>query len=295
MEDVENWLSENCGHKVRFTVPQRGDKSRFLKMVNKNAEESYKVYKFKRDKEQSDGNKILASLRDVLTLENVPYRIESDDISNISGKESVGAEIVYENAKPMRKHYRKFNIKSVDGANDYASMQEVILRRFKEAYKEDELLATGEMEKGKEKFLPLPDLILLDGGKGHVSAIKEVLSVLEEDVPVFGLVKDDKHRTRALTDENTEYEVEKDSELFKFLFGMQEEVHRYAITAFRNKHQKSATASELEKIKGVGNEKRKRLLKYFGSVKNISKTSLDELEAVLDKKTAKSVYEYYHK
>lgn len=295
MEDVENWLSGNCGHRVHFVVPQRGDKSRFLKMVNKNAEESYKVYKFKRDKEQSDGNKILASLRDVLALESVPYRIESYDISNISGKESVGAEIVYENAKPARKHYRKFNIKSVEGANDYASMQEIILRRFKEAYKEDELLATGEMEKGKEKFLPLPDLILLDGGKGHVSAIKEVLSVLEENVPVFGLVKDDKHRTRALTDENTEYKVEKDSELFKFLFGMQEEVHRYAITAFRNKYQKSATASELEKIKGVGSEKRKRLLKYFGSVKNISKTSIDELETVLDKKTARSVYEYFHK
>jgi len=295
IEDVEGWLSENCGHRVHLTIPQRGDKSKFLKMANKNAEEAYKVYKFKRDKEGSDGNKILSSLRDILKLENVPYRIESYDISNISGRESVGAEIVYENAKPSKKQYRKFNIKTVDGANDYASMQEVVLRRFKEAYREDELIAAGELEKGKEKFLPLPDLILLDGGKGHVAAVKEVLEALEETVPVFGLVKDDKHRTRALTDEIGEYDIEKDSELFKFLFGMQEEVHRFAITAFRNKHNKSTVASELEKIKGVGKEKRKKLLEYFGNIKNISNTSLDKLEIVLDKKTAKAVYEYFHR
>lgn len=295
LEDVENWLSQNCGHRVHITVPKRGEKSRFLKLVNKNAEESYKVYRFKRDKEQSYGNKILASLRGILNLEKIPYRIECYDISNISGAESVGAEIVYENAKPCRKHYRKFNIKTVDGANDYASMQEVICRRFKEAYKEVEMLETGELEKGKEKFLPLPDLILLDGGRGHVTAIKEVLDLFEEKVPLYGLVKDDKHRTRALTNETREIALDKDSELFKFLFGMQEEVHRFAITAFRKKHRKSATASELEKIRGVGSEKRKKLLQYYGSARNIRNASLNELEIILDKKTASAVYEYFNK
>lgn len=295
MEDVEKWLSENCGHKVRFNIPKKGDKARFLKMAEKNAEEAYKVHRFKYDKEQLNSNEILVSLKNLLKLEKAPCRIECYDISNISGRESVGAEIVYENAKPCRKKYRKYNIKSVDGANDYASMKEVIFRRFGEAYKEEELLASGQMKKGSEKFLPLPDLILLDGGKGHVSAVRELLSELEEDIPVFGLVKDDKHKTRGITDEYGEYGMSRDSSLFKFLFSMQEEVHRFAVTAFRKKHTNVTVSSELEKINGVGPEKRKKLLKYFGSVKNISKAKIEELELVIDLKTAKEVFDYFNK
>lgn len=294
MEDVEKWLGANCGHKVRLSVPKRGEKLRLLQMVNKNAEESYKVYKFKRDKEESDGNRILSDLRDVLNLEQVPFRIESYDISNISGASSIGAQIVYKNAKPCRKLYRKYNIKTVAGADDYASMQEVIMRRFSEGYKEEEMLASGKLEKGKEKFLPFPDLILLDGGKGHVAAVREILDTMEENIPVFGLVKDDNHRTRGLTDENGEFPIDPKGALFKFLTSMQDEVHRFAITAFRKKHEKNMTSSELENIKGIGPEKRKKLLKYFVSTEKIKNASIDELKMVLDDGSAKNVYDYFH-
>lgn len=294
MEDVEKWLGENCGHRVSLVVPKKGEKLRLVEMVSKNAEESFKLYKFKRDKEESDGNLILSELQSILNLDRTPYKIESYDISNISGSGSVGAQIVYINAKPCRKLYRKYNIKSVQGADDYASMREVIFRRFSEAYKEEERLAAGETEKGKEKFLPLPDLILLDGGKGHVAAVRELLASIEENVPVFGLVKDENHRTRGLTDESGEIPFDKDGALFKFLTCMQDEVHRFAITAFRKRHENNMTASGLENIKGIGVQKRKKLLQYFVSIDKIRKASLDELCMVLDNKSAKSVYDYFH-
>ncbi len=294
MEDVEKWLSGNCGHKVYLTIPQKGEKLRLLEMVSKNAEESFKIHKFKRDKEESDGNKILSELCEILSLKSVPYRIESYDISNISGADSIGAEIVYVNAKPCRKLYRKYNIKTVSGADDYKSMQEVIRRRMIESYIEEEKIATGEMEKGKEKFLPRPDLILLDGGRGHVNAIRQVMAEFQEDIPVFGLVKNEKHQTRGLTDENGEFPLDKNSELFKFITCMQDEVHLFAITAFRKKHEKSLANSELENIKGIGKERRKKLLKYFGSVHKIKKASYDELSIVLDKKSAENVFNYFN-
>ncbi len=295
MEDIEKWLGSNCGHRVSLVVPKKGEKLRLLEMVSKNAEESFKIHKFKRDKEESDGNRILSQLCQALSLKAVPYRIESYDISNISGADSIGAEIVYVNAKPCRRLYRKFNIKTVSGADDYQSMQEIIRRRMTESYIEEERLATGEMAKGKEKFLPRPDLILLDGGRGHVNAVKAVMAEFQENIPVFGLVKNDKHQTRGLTDENGEFPIERDSELFKFITCMQDEVHRFAITAFRKKHEKGITNSQLENIKGIGKERRKRLLKYFGSVEKIKKATLDELTIALDKKSAENVYKYFHK
>lgn len=295
IEDVERWLGEKCGHRVRLVVPLRGEKLRFLEMVGKNAEEALKLHKFKRDKETADSNKILSELKATLGLSAIPYRIESYDISNISGKDSIGAEIVYNNAKPSRKDYRKFNIKTVSGADDYASMQEVIRRRILKSYEEEEKIASGELQKDKAKFLPLPDLILLDGGKGHISAVREVLSFFEEDIPVFGLVKDEKHRTRALVGASCEFPIDRDGELFKFITAMQEEVHRFAITAFRKKHEKSIKASELEEIKGIGNEKRKKLLKYFGSVEKIKGATLDELCLAIDRKSAENVLDYFNK
>ncbi len=295
MEDVENWLSNNSGHKVHLIVPKRGEKLRLLEMVSKNAEESYKIHKFKRDKENADGNIILSELRTLLNLDAIPYRIESYDISNISGSDSVGVRIVYQNAKPLRRAYRKFNIKTVEGADDYKSMQEVVQRRFLEAYKEEEALATGELTKGNEKFLPLPDLILLDGGKGHVASIKEVLEDLSEEIPVFGIVKNDKHQTRGLTDEKEEILLQKDGELFKFLACMQDEVHDFAIKTFRNKHEKSMAKSALENIVGIGPQKRKKLLMYFKSIDKIKEADLNTLEIVLDKKSATQVYNYFNK
>lgn len=294
MEDVEKWLGEKCGHRVHLTVPKIGEKKRFLEMVGKNAEEAYKLHKFKRDKEQSDGNKILAELSKMLNLKEVPFRIESYDISNISGTDSIGAQIVYVNAKPCRKLYRKYNIKTVEGADDYSSMKEVILRRVTQAYKEEEQIALGELKRENAKFLPLPDLILLDGGKGHVSAVSEVLNTLEEEIPLFGLVKDNKHKTRGITDANEEFAVDKESELFKFLTAMQEEVHRYAISVFRKKHEKSGAQSELEKVPGIGLKRRQKLLTHFKNIENIRKAKLWEIEGVVDKKSAKNIYDYFN-
>lgn len=293
MEQIGSWLSEIKGSKVTISVPKRGDKAHSVVMVSRNAEESLKIYKFKRDKEQTDQNEILSSLMKLLGLKNVPHRIESYDISNISGSGSVGVCVVYNNAKPLKSAYRKFNIKTVEGANDYESMREVIYRRINEAYKEEDLIEAKELDSAKAKFLPLPDLILLDGGKGHVNFIRELFDTMGETIPVYGLVKDDKHRTRALTDSTDEFLIDSDSELFKFLTRVQDEVHRYAITAFRKKHVKSAVKSELDNIPGVGPKKRNTLLMYFSSVDRIKKATYKELCTVLDKRTASSVFNYF--
>lgn len=294
-DGIENWLSEKAGHKVKFTVPQRGDKLNVLKMVNKNAEESLKLEFFAKDRDISHRNIVLSKLSKLLSLDKIPHKTEIYDISNISGAHSVGAQIVYIDAFPKKNLYRVYNIKDLSEPNDYESMKQTIFRRITEAYKEEDLIKEGRLEKEKAKFYPLPDLILLDGGAGHVSVVKEMLDGLGEEIPVFGLVKDDRHKTRGIIDEQTEYPVKSNSELFKFLSGMQEEVHRFAISRFRNKHEKASLSSELEKIKGVGPEKRKKLLNMFGDIKRIKKAEIFELSRAVDKKTAENIYNYFHK
>ena len=293
-DEIEKWLSEKSGHKIRVHMPKRGDKAHTIKMVNKNAEESLKVHKFKRDREQTNQNAVLKGLMELLKLKSTPFRIESYDISNISGSQSVGVCVVYNNAHPHKSSYRKFNIKTVEGANDYESTREVIFRRISKAYEEEDAIKSETLQEDKAKFLPLPDLILLDGGKGHVHVIKELFETMGEEIPVYGMVKDDKHKTRALTDENQEFYIDKDSELFKFLTGLQEEVHRFAITAFRKKHEKASVHSELDDIKGVGPAKRNKLLLSFLSIKKIKNATVGELSAVIDPQTARNVYKYFH-
>lgn len=294
LDEIAAWLSEKTGYKIHLLVPQRGEKSNMVKMVNKNAEESLRIHRFKRDKEQTEQNLILSDLMHLLQLEHPPYRIESYDISNISGAQSIGVCIVYKNAKPYKNGYRKFNIKTVEGANDYESMREVLYRRFDTAYEEEDAIKAGTLAPDKAKFVELPDLILLDGGKGHVSVIKELFENLGETIPVYGLVKDDKHRTRGLTDENEEIYLDKESALFKFLTCMQDEVHRFAISAFRKRHESAAIQSELESIPGVGAAKRNRLLLHFLSMERIKQASVEELTAVVDRRTAQNVYQHYH-
>lgn len=291
---VEQWLCSKTNHKVSINVPQRGEKAHLIKMVVKNAEESLRQHIFKRNRDQMEQNDVLAELSDVLSLSKTPFRIESYDISNISGAQSIGVGITYVNAKPSKKDYRKYNIKTVVGANDYESMREIIARRINKAYEEEEAVKNGTLDSDKTKFLPLPDLILLDGGKGHVTAIKQLMETMGEDIPVFGLVKDDNHRTRGITDESEEFEVSINSVLFRFLFDMQEEVHRFAITAFRKKHEKASVYSQLEAIPGIGEIKRKKLLQTFISIENIKNASYDDLLSAVDKRAAESVYNYFH-
>lgn len=294
-EDITSWLSEKAGHKVKFIVPQKGDKLNLLKMVAKNAEESLKQENFIKNKDLSKQNHILEELVNLLNLANTPHKIECYDISNISGENNVAAQIVYKNAVPDKKSYRLYNIKNITGANDYECMKETLFRRISKAYEEEDKIKDGTLDKADAKFYPLPDLIFLDGGAGHVGVIKEMFSGLGEDIPVFGLVKNDKHKTRGIVDENFEYKLNEKSDLFLFLTQMQEEVHRFAINHFRKKHEKSSIYSELECIKGVGPKKRIALLRYFISIENIKTASIEELQKIVDHQTALNIYNYFNK
>ena len=292
---IEEWLSNRVGHKIEILVPKRGEKAKLVKFATTNAEETLKQHIFKRNREMIEQNTVLKELSDILNLNTIPFRIESYDISNISGANSIGVCVVYKNAKASRGDYRKFNIKTVDGADDYESMREVIARRINKGYEEIDAIENGTLSEDKAKFLPFPDLILLDGGRGHVSAIKLLMETLGEDIPIFGLVKDDKHRTRDLTDENKEYGIKRDSGLFRFLYDIQEEVHRFAITSFRKKYENSAVYSELESINGIGEVKRKKLLNTFLSIDRIKTANIEELSSVIDKRSARNVYDYFHR
>lgn len=294
-EAVELWLSGLAGHKVSFNVPKRGKKVQIMQMVISNAKESLYRFKLEEAKGKEKQNRILSDVTKLLNLSKTPFRIESYDISNFSGASSVGAEIVYVNAVPKKSLYRKFNIKTVEGANDYDSMCEVIFRRINEAYKEEDLINEGRLAAEKARFLPLPDLILLDGGKGHVSAVKKMLDTLGEEIPVFGLVKDKTHKTRGITDEIHEFYIEKRSELFRFFSGIQDEVHRFVITACRKKHQKNTLSFGLEEISGVGPANRTKLLKFFGNIEKIKDATLEELSLVVPSNIAKNVYNYFKK
>lgn len=293
--EIESWLTKTHGRKITFTVPQRGKKADIMKMVLKNAQESLYKEQMYKNRDESYKNRMMAQLKELLSLNKIPYRIESYDISNFSGTSSIGVQIVYENAAPAKNLYRKYNIKTVEGANDYESTREVISRRINEAYKEEDLIKNGELTLDKAKFLPLPDLILLDGGKGHLNAVQMLLDTFGEEIPLFGLVKDDFHKTRGLVSENTEFSLDKNSELFKFLACMQDEVHRFAITSTRKKHQKSGMHSQLENIPGVGPKTRKILLSHFKNIRNIKNASIEELTKIVNKTTAKNVYEYFRR
>ncbi len=291
--EIQAWLTQKTGHKISLTYPKRGEKASLVAMVNKNAKESLEKHRFRRDRERLEQNEILAELQRILNLPKPPFRIESYDISNISGSQSVGACVVYQNAKESRKDYRRFRIKTVDGANDYESMREVIYRRFQRAYEEEEAIKEGSLDPADAKFLPLPDLILLDGGRGHVGAIRLLMETLGENTPIFGLVKDDKHQTRGLTDETHEFSMPKDSMLFRFLACMQDEVHRFAITCFRKKHEKSLLHSILEEIPGVGPAKRTALPQTFINLNRIKGATLEELQSVVDSRTARNIIDYF--
>ena len=294
MGEISDWLTDKAGHKVEILHPKRGAKLSLVNMVVKNAQESLHKYNFIKNKKETYQNDMLSSLSKLLGLKNTPFRIESYDISNISGAASVGVQVVYVNAVPQKNLYRKYNIKTVVGANDYESMREVLYRRISEAYREEDAISEGKLAKENAKFLPLPDLILLDGGKGHVSAIKQLFDTLGEEIPVFGLVKDDFHRTRGITDEVSEYPIDEKSELFKFLTCMQDEVHRYAITTHRSKRERESLKSVLDNINGVGEVTRRRLLTHFAGIERIKKAEISELCEVTNERTARNIYNFFH-
>lgn len=282
-EDMERWLGEKRGGRVHINVPQRGEQAQLVQMCRSNAAEALAQQKGATVREYS----VLEELQKTLGLQKLPEYIESYDISNLAGTENVAGMIVYKNGKPLKSAYRRFKIKGFEGQDDYASMAEVLTRRFEE-YK--------NCEPSDEGFGRLPDLILLDGGRGQVAAVRAVLDQMKLDVPLFGLVKDDRHRTRAVTDEGGEIAISSKRQLFTFLSKMQDEVHRWAIGYHHQRRKKSTFKSSLTSIPGVGTERAKALLKYFRTIENISKADLKELENApkMTKNAASAVYSYFH-
>ncbi len=274
---LEEWLSNIKGQKVSIRVPQKGDKKSLIQMVKKNAMEYLEKFSNlnKRKYERSEG--ALIELAEVLGLAEPPRRIESYDISNIQGVDSIGVMVVFTNGIKDKKEYRRYKIKTVEGPNDYDSMAEILERRI---------------QKGD-----FADLILLDGGKGQVSAVKKVFEKCGIDIPLWGMYKDDKHRTKGLINATKEIELDRTSNLYRFVASIQEEVHNYAISYHRSLRNKSLTKSTLDDIPGVGEKRKKALLSHFKSIEEIKNASEDELSQVegLNRSVAENIYNYFRK
>ena len=293
-EVIEDWLSGKLQKRVHIKSPKRGEKSELIKMVKKNAEIALTNHKIKVMKE-CEKNTVLETMQTLLKLPKIPMRIEAYDISNIQGADNVGGMAVFENGKPAKRKYRIFKIKSFEGADDYAAMKEVIYRRFRHGMEEEEAIEKGEMKRSEAKFLPYPDLILLDGGKGHLTTVTELMEMMDNDTPMFGMVKNDRHRTRGLIGHGGEIEIGAASPVFKLITNIQDEVHDTAISYHRKLHSK--ITSELDKIPQIGEKRRKSLLTEFGSVDKIKEADIDALMQAdgMTYQAAESVYNYFRK
>ncbi len=292
-ETVSKWLESKRGSKVNITVPKRGDKNDLVEMVGKNARDMLNKYGDKFLKKHRQNLKALEQIQDIMGLEDNIKRIEAYDISNISGVHSVGSMVVFENGEAKRSDYRRFKIRSIDTPNDYASMEEVLSRRFTRGLREKDRTEDLKM-KGFSNF---PDLIMMDGGKGQVNIALRVLRKLNIDIPVCGLVKDDSHTTRGIIYDNTEYNMDLDSLGFKMIYKIQEEAHRFAINYHRSLRSKDMFKSELDDIKGIGQKRKVALLKHFKSIEKIKSASIDELKDVdtMNIRSAESLYNHFRK
>ena len=282
---IEEWLTTRRKQKVHIRVPKKGTKEKLVELALENARMvlSKDRERIKREEGRTIG--AVHELEDWLGLENV-VRMEAYDISNISGFESVGSMVVYEKGRPKRSDYRKFKIKWVQGPNDYASMEEVLTRRF-----------THESNGEFDSFARLPDLILMDGGRGQVNIALKVLNNLGISIPVCGMVKDDHHRTRGLYFDNVEIPIDTSSEGFRLITRIQDEAHRFAIEYHRSLRSKEQVHSILDDIPGIGDTRRKALLRKFKSVENIRDASEEELAQTesMNAGSARQVYEFFHK
>ena len=294
-ELITSWLSAKKGQKVLLKVPQKGEKEKLVELAGKNARLiiDQDMDKLKRMEARTTG--ALRELADYLDLPMVD-RIESFDISNTAGFQSVGSMVVYEKGKPKKADYRKFKIKTVKGPDDYASMYEVLTRRFTHGRRELEEMKEKNLDTEWGSFTKYPDLILMDGGKGQVGIALQVLSELDLNIPVCGMVKDDNHRTRGLYYKNTELPIDKSSELFKLITRIQDETHRFAIEYHRSLRNKTQVRSILDDIKGIGPTRRRALMKYFQSLERISSAEVDEIAQVpsMNQQAAEEVYRFFH-
>ncbi len=290
-EVIEEWLSEIKGRRVSILNPKKGGKLNLCSLADKNAALILEKYGEDIIREQKRTVGALEEIANALGNISSLDRIESYDISNTQGFESVASMVVFEKGKPKKSDYRKFRIKTVCGPNDYAAMEEVITRRFMRYKKET------EEKSHKPKFNVLPDVLFIDGGKGHVHVVEKTLQSLGISIPVCGMVKDDRHRTRGLIYDGREILLPMNTEGFKLVTRIQDEVHRFAIEYHRKSREKAEFHSVLDDIKGIGEIRRKRLIKHFGDTEAIKKASAEELAAVegMDKRAADAVYSFFHK
>ena len=287
---LKDWLSEKRGNKVTISVPIKGEKKELVRMVKRNALDMIEKYGDKYKKRAESNRLALEEIKDLIGLSRRPRRIEAYDISNISGVESVGSMVVFEDGDAKKSDYRKFRIKSVIGPDDYSSLKEVIERRFKRGVEE-------KKEDKNSSFSNFPDLIMMDGGKGQVNAAKEILDKLKLNIEICGLVKDDFHRTRGIIYNNEEFNVDLNSRAYKMIYKIQEEAHRFAINYHRNLRSKTMFKSELDDIKLIGPKRKENLLKHFKSIDKIKKASIQELMEVesMNEKSAESLYEHFRR
>ena len=287
-EIIEEWLRTRREHKVRLRIPKKGTKEKLVELAQKNAQMVLKNDKERLKREEGRTIGAVKEIEKLLGLNNL-VRMEAYDISNTNGFASVGSMIVYERGKPKRNDYRKFHIKGVQGADDYASMREVLTRRFRHGLE--------EQKSGKElgSFNVFPDLIMMDGGKGQVNIELEVLDELHISIPVCGMVKDDHHRTRGIYYQNIEIPIDRNSEGFRLITRVQDEAHRFAIEFHRKLRSQGQVHSILDDIPGIGPARRKALMRTFASLDEIKNAEVEELKKIpsMDEKSAKNVYNFF--
>ncbi len=294
-EIIAQWLSERKGQKVNLVVPKKGQKERLVELAAQNAS---LVLTKDSERIKREEAKTIGAVGEISKLLDIPSiaRIEAFDISNINGFENVGSMIVYENGKPKRNAYRKFKIKWFKGQDDYRSMEEVLTRRFMHGIEERHELEAKKENPAMGSFSVFPDLIMMDGGRGQVNVALDVLDRLNLDIPVCGMVKDDHHRTRGLYYHNVEIPIDTNSESFKLITRIQDEAHRFAIEFHRSLRGKTQVHSVLDDIPGIGEVRRKGLMRHFGSVEKIKAASVEELAAAdgMNENAATAVYKFFH-
>lgn len=285
-EVLESYLAQKRGSKVTLITPQKGSKHGLMELASKNAEVTLSQFgdQIKKDQERTEG--AVKEIQVAMGLDKVPYRMEAYDISNTQGIQSVGGMVVFEGGKPKKSDYRKFKIKSIFGPNDYGSLEEVLDRRFNRM----------KTEEAGSSFSKMPDLILMDGGKGQVSVAEKVMEKYQLHIPICGMVKDDRHRTRGLLYQGEEILLETRSEGFKLITRIQDEVHRFSIEYHKKLRGKTQIQSILDDIPGIGKERKKILLQHFKSVENLKGASLEELEQVegIPQTIANNIYQFFH-
>ena len=273
---IEEWLSGRKGQKVHIQVPKKGQKEKLVELAKKNAD---MVLMQDRERIRREEGRTIGAMKEIANLLNLPKleRVEAYDISNISGFQTVGSMVVFEKGRPKRSDYRKFRIRGVQGVDDYASMEEVLTRRL-------------------SHYENYPDLIMMDGGRGQVNIALKVMQQLNIEVPVCGMVKDDKHRTRGINFHNIELPVDRDSEAFRLVTRIQDEAHRFAIEYHRSLRSKEQVHSVLDDIPGIGPARRKALMKSFQTLEDIKSATEEELAEVegMNSRSARQVFEFFH-